>query len=172
MLRIRDATPEDAERIAEINAAGWRQAYRGIVDPDRLDAISTSAWAREIRANLGDLAGGSFSLVAEDDEGIAGSCFVVAPSRDGDLGPEVAELAAIYVEPARWRRGVGRALIAAALGRATGNGFREMSLWTLAENDRAFAFYEALGWSRDGSERIHPRAGAATARMRRALGRA
>jgi GNAT superfamily N-acetyltransferase len=82
----------------------------------------------------------------------------------------VAELVAIYVHPDRWNQGIGRALVAEAVNRSTELGFSELSLWTLTLNDRALAFYEALGWEPDGREQTHPVARAAALRMRRPLG--
>ena len=37
-----------------------------------------------------------------------GCCAVVAPARDEDLGPRAYEVAAIYVDPGRWRSGALR----------------------------------------------------------------
>lgn len=169
MLRIRDATPGDAPPIAKTNAAGWRRAYRGLVDDRRLDGISTKVWARDIKGILEELDVPSFSLVAERDDRFAGSCFVRGPARDGDLGPKVAELVAIYVDPSLWRKGVGTALLAEAQQRAAQSGFEEMSLWTLRGNERAQAFYEHLGWKPDGTTRFDPSSRAPTLRMRRGL---
>ncbi len=169
MLRVRDARPEDAGAIAAINAACWRAAYRGIIEPDRLAGIPVKAWAREIAGNLGSLSPGSFSLVAEVDDEIAGSCFVTVPARDGDLGPEVGELVAIYVDPPRWRSGIGSALLAESFPRAAGAGLAGLALWTLKENLPARAFYERHGFSPDGREQIHPVGRAPAIRMRRPL---
>jgi GNAT superfamily N-acetyltransferase len=169
VLEIRDARPADAERIAEINADGWRAAYVGMIDDDRLASIDVREWARTVRGNLEDLAERSFSLVAERDGEIAGSCFVVSPPRDQDLGPEFAELVAIYVDPNDWREGIGTALLDAAQARAASSGCTQMSLWTLTRNAPAQAFYERHGWRPDGSEEVHPIAKAPAIRMRRAL---
>jgi GNAT superfamily N-acetyltransferase len=168
-LEIRDARPADAARIAEINADGWRAAYAGMIDDDRLASIDVEEWARTVRGNLDQLAEGSFSLVAERDGEIAGSCFVVSPPRDEDLGPGFAELVAIYVDPRSWRQGVGTALLEAAHARAASSGSTEMSLWTLTKNAPAQAFYERHGWRPDGSEEVHPVAKAPAIRMRRPL---
>jgi GNAT superfamily N-acetyltransferase len=58
-----------------------------------------------------------FKLVAEDGDQVAGFCSVVTPARDEDLGPRACEVAAIYVDPSRWRSGVGTSLLDAAVGR-------------------------------------------------------
>jgi GNAT superfamily N-acetyltransferase len=167
MVEIRDATPADAEAIAAINAAGWRAAYRGIIEPDRLAGIPVAAWAREIARNLEALPPGAFSLVAEAEGVLAGSCFVTVPARDGDLGPEIGELVAIYVDPPRWRTGIGTALLGEAIPRAADQGLAALSLWTLTENAPAQAFYERHGFRPDGSEQIRPVARAPAIRMRR-----
>jgi GNAT superfamily N-acetyltransferase len=169
LISIRDATPDDADAIAEVNAAGWRTAYVGLIDRDRLAGLPVRAWAREIRANLEDLSPGSFSLVAEIEGRIAGSCFVMGTARDGDLPDEVAELVAIYVDPPRWRQGIGTVLLREALERCTRVGKSEISLWTLSGNRPAQAFYERHGFERDGTEQIHPVARAPAIRMRRRL---
>jgi GNAT superfamily N-acetyltransferase len=167
VIEIRDASPEDADRIAEIIARAWRTAYRGIIEDDRLAGLPVKAWEREIRGNIERLEGGSFAIVAELDSELAGSCYVVIPARDGDLGPDVAELVAISVDPAHWRQGIGRALVAEALGRAARVGSSEISLWTLSASRQAQAFYEQLGWRPDGNEQVHPVARVPTLRMRR-----
>jgi GNAT superfamily N-acetyltransferase len=169
LLEIRDAAPGDAEAIAEINAAGWQAAYVGLIERDRLANLPVKAWAREIRANLEELSAGSFSLVAELDGRIAGSCFVIGTARDGDLPDGVAELVAIYVDPPRWGQGIGTALLREALARTARQGKTEISLWTLSGNDAAQAFYERHGFAPDGAEQIHPVARAPALRMRRPL---
>ena len=166
MLEIRDATPRDAEAIAEINAAGWRTAYRGLVPDEKIQGIPERAWAREIAGNLSQPADGHLSLVAVEDGRVVGSCFLLRKARDGDLD-DASELVAIYVHPEHWRRGVGASLITEALRRAPEWGTSEIALWTLVGNEAAIAFYERFGWSPDGSRQMHPAARALALRMRR-----
>jgi GNAT superfamily N-acetyltransferase len=168
MLTIRDATPRDAEAIAEINAAGWRTAYRGLVPDERIQGISVRAWTREIRGNLSEPADGYFSLVAEEDGRVVGSCFLLRKARDGDLD-RASELVAIYVHPDHWRRGVGASLIGEVLRRTPEWGTSEIALWTLVRNEPAIAFYRRFGWSPDGSRQMHPAARALALRMQREL---
>ncbi|HKH22534.1 MAG TPA: GNAT family N-acetyltransferase [Solirubrobacterales bacterium] len=170
MHQIRDATPDDAEAIANINAAGWRAAYVGLIDRDRLANLPVKVWVREIKVNLTELSPDSFSIVAETEGRVSGSCFVLGTARDGDLPDDVAELVAIYVDPHRWRQGVGTALLREAMERCRREGRSEMSLWTLSGNHGAQAFYERHGFEPDGNEQIHPLARAPALRMRRPLG--
>ena len=109
----------------------------------------------------------AFTYVAEPDGSFAGYCYVAAPSLEADLGPDVAELVAMYVDPDHWREGVGNALMEAAFERLAELPYEEVVLWTFKENGRAIAFYERHGWRPDGSEKIHARTGEPAVRYRR-----
>jgi ribosomal protein S18 acetylase RimI-like enzyme len=147
--------------------AGWREGYRDIVAPDRLADLPIERWRHEVGVGLRRPVADSFTYVAEVDGEFAGYCYVAAPSREADLGPEAAELVAMYVDPDRWRQGVGDALMRAALERLAGLPYDEAVLWTFKQNDRAIAFYERYDWRRDGAEKIHPRTGEPAIRFRR-----
>jgi len=91
-------------------------------------------------------------LLAEDGGELVGftGCGV---SRDGDAGPEVGEIWSFFVAADRWRAGVGRALMAAALDDLRLRGHAEATVWSFDLNERANAFYEAQGFARDGATR-------------------
>ncbi len=147
--------------------AGWREGYRDIVAPDRLADLPIERWRHEVGVGLRRPVADAFTYVAEIDGRFAGYCYVAAPSREADLGPEAAELVAMYVDPDHWRQGVGGALMLAAVDRLAGLPYPEAVLWTFKENDRAIGFYERHGWRRDGAEKIHPRTGEPAVRFRR-----
>jgi GNAT superfamily N-acetyltransferase len=147
--------------------AGWRTGYRDIVAPDRLADLPIERWRHEVGVGLRRPVGDSFTYVGLVDGRFAGYCYVAAPSREADLGPEAAELVAMYVDPDHWRQGVGKALMEAALEHLAGLPYDEAVLWTFKENDRAIGFYERQGWRPDGAEKIHPRSGEPAIRFRR-----
>jgi ribosomal protein S18 acetylase RimI-like enzyme len=147
--------------------AGWRAGYRDIVAPDRLADLPIERWRHEVGVGLKRPVGDAFTYVAEIDGKFAGYCYVAAPSREADLGPDAAELVAMYVDPDHWREGVGNALMRAAVERLSGLPYEEAVLWTFKENERAIAFYERHGWRPDGAEKIHPRTGEPAVRFRR-----
>lgn len=63
-----------------------------------------------------------------------------------------AEITELYVRPAAQCRGVGRALMAAALEYARHRGCTEVHLLVDPENEPALAFYRALGFCQDSWE--------------------
>jgi GNAT superfamily N-acetyltransferase len=169
MIEIQEAVIDDAEQMARVNAAGWREGYRGIVPDDRLDHLPEADWERQMRAGLSEPRLDSFTRTAELDGEFAGYCFVAAPGRDQPDESNVAELVAIYVEPRLWRRGVGRALIGAAIDHTAELSYECLLLWTFEQNQRALGFYRAAGFEPDGARRPFVPIGTPTIRMRRML---
>lgn len=165
-VRVREATPDDTDVIVAVTAAGWRAAYRDIVPQDRLAELPLARWRHEVHVGLRRPVEDAFSYVAEIDGEFAGYCFVAAPSREPDLGPTVAELVAIYIEPDRWGQGAGTALMRAALTRLTELPYDEVILWTFRDNAPAISFYERHGWRADGDKKVHPRTEAVAIRFR------
>jgi ribosomal protein S18 acetylase RimI-like enzyme len=150
-----------------VTVAGWRAGYRDIVSPERLADLPEDRWRHEIGVGLRRPVEDAFTYVAEIDGSFAGYCYVAAPAKDPDLDRSAAELGALYVDPARWRRGAGEALVRVTLERLRTLGYEEVVLWTFAENAPAIALYERHGWRRDGAEKIHARSGEPAVRFRR-----
>ncbi len=57
-----------------------------------------------------------------------------------------AELYALYVAPAYWSTGAGRALMGRVLEEARAEGYPRIVLWVLEQNARARRFYERAGF--------------------------
>jgi len=143
---IRQASPDDALRIATIHVEAWRVAYRGIVPDEYLRSLSVE------RRHLGwrqilEVAEESI-WVAEDGERALG-WISASRSRDVDAAQSTGEIWAIYVDPVCWGKGVGRALFAAAEQDLRRGGFTEATLWVLKDNERALRFYTSIGLVHD-----------------------
>lgn len=155
MIEVGNATLADSRRIAEIQVTGWQAGYRGILPDEFLGGLDTESrlamWERFIRTGKG------LMLVARRGGQLLGFCHVI-PSRDADA-EQTAEITAIYVDPRFWRNGCGRKLVAAALAWAFEQGFRQLTLWVLADNSRGRGFYEAIGMRPDGAVKTEDRPG-------------
>jgi len=138
---IRPGTPADAEAVALVQVRSWQAGYAHALPADRLSALSVDERAEMHRRHP--------PLVAELDGEIVGYVSVGRTYDDEGDG----ELYAIYVHPGHWGTGFGRALIEAGEERLRELGHRDAHLWVLDDNPRARRFYEAAGWTTDGTER-------------------
>jgi RimJ/RimL family protein N-acetyltransferase len=151
-MQVRQATPADARKIAQIHVETWRAAYRGQMPDAILDALDADKRAIFWNNHLATESHGT--LVVESEKAIIGFCDLV-PSRDKDSNPgEVAEIAAIYVQPGYWRKGAGGALCRFALRATRFQKYLSVTLWVLASNLAARKFYEAMGFSLDGATKV------------------
>lgn len=138
------ARPEDAARIAEIHVLAWQAAYEGILPQDSLDNLSIpqrqAFWERRLAS------GDSTVLVAMRGTDLIG-WLVYGKSRDDDADSGVLEIYGLYVDPRGWRSGVGFRLWSEFRQRVAAAPVDEVTLWVLAANARARAFYEAMGFT-------------------------
>jgi GNAT superfamily N-acetyltransferase len=139
---IREATPEDAPGIATVHVESWRTTYRELLPADFLADLSVERraayWAEFLRRPDRD----SSMLVAEEAGRIVG--FVVAgPERTGTPNYR-GEVYAIYLLESHQRRGIGAALLRAAVAWLRSSGYNSMLIWVLAGNPSR-GFYAAMG---------------------------
>ena len=153
-VKIRPATPEDAESIAQVHIASWREAYAGIVSSEVLAGLDVEQRTEQWRRVIDDAARGEKHVwVAEDDEdGHITGFASLGPSRDEDADRPPLEIYTIYLEPHAWGHGVARKLMRTLL-EAVPEG-SSVTLWVLAANERAQHFYRRNGFVADGIERL------------------
>jgi ribosomal protein S18 acetylase RimI-like enzyme len=151
-LMVRAATPADASAIAELHVASLRAGYRGLMPDAHLDGLSVDERLTVWETLLTD--GRTTVLVADDP--IAG--FVSFDAQKGWIG-------ALYVDPPRFRTGVGTALLTVAHEHLAS--LPETVLWVLQGNTPAFAFYTRHGYETDGGTAIHEPSGCLQLRMAR-----
>ena len=154
--RIREAVPADARAVAEIHVRSWQAAYRGQLSDDYLDGLSVDDRLEQHRASLEGPPAEWRTWVAQDGAEVTGFA-VTGPSQDADATERTGEVYAIYLQPDRVGTGLGRALFEHAVGDLRERGFEAVTLWVLETNERARRFYEAAGWTHDGtvtSERV------------------
>lgn len=140
-LSLRPAGLADAGRIAELHADSWRRHYRGAYADSFLDGDVITDRHQLWAARLAE-PDGTATILAEDDEGLAGFVHVML-DHDERWGSLVDNL---HVRFARKRSGIGRTLITAAAAAVTERADRPaLHLWVLEQNTAAQGFYAAVG---------------------------
>lgn len=138
-MRIRRATAADADAIAAVHAASWRDAYRDVMPADYLRdqalADLTRHW-RETEYRPEDVI-----LVAERAGAVIG---FIAIYRGPEHGP-IPYLDNLHVHPEQRSGGIGAQLMAAAAEALQALGETGVYLWLVQGNAAAQRFYERLG---------------------------
>ena len=146
---IRRAVGSDGSQIGLVHVRTWQATYRGLLPQPFLDGLDAAQRGEYWEQYLSEDAGpGETVLVAEEDGVVVGFAGVGA-LRDEDANGK-GEVRAIYLLAEHWGRGLGRALMDAALNSLRQAGYRQATLWVLDTNARARQFYEAGGWAPDG----------------------
>ena len=194
MVAIRAGSAADAAQIAAVQREGWFAAYEGIIAAEIIDRVTapddgarvrqsfrTRPWQRMLVAVAPDQEDADRKDADQEGASIVGYAsfgpetdVLSAPwphplTTEGKDG-KVAELYALYVRPAWWSTGTGRALMERVLARTSGAGYRSIMLWVLRDNRRARRFYERAGFAPDGMTNVLGGLGGVTeVRYRRAL---
>ncbi len=145
--RIREASAQDADRLALIGAATFLDAFAGLLEADAI--VRHCAAKHSVDAYRAALANGGQALLAEAEQGHAPVGFtLVGPpdldaAREGDL-----ELKRIYTLSRFYGTGLGADLLDTVVARASG--FERLLLGVYARNQRALAFYRKHGFETIG----------------------
>ena len=135
-MRVRAATEADVPRLCELLAVLFTQEAEFAPD--------AAAQARGLRTILDDEAAGRVLVLEEGGKvlGMASLLFTVSTF----LGARVALLEDVVVDPAHRGRGLGAALVQAAIAEARNAGCRRITLLTDGLNAAAKAFYQRAGF--------------------------
>lgn len=157
MIGVREARPEDHEVVAALTLAAY----------DAVGRVSD-----EYRLTLTDVAGRQDTwtrvLVAVEDDRVLGSVTVVGSSSQHfeHVGHGDGGFRMLAVAPVAQGRGVGRALLDAALSHARDAGWRRLVITTMAWMHGAQRLYEANGFTRRPDLDVRFRAGVGLAYQR------
>ena len=144
-MLIRPHARADADRLAEILAAGWKQAYSHFMPAGFLTPRIDPAYRRaEIAEWLDDeFEPGSEALFVAEDAGIIAGFIHMVLGDKGDVGAS-GHVSLLYVDPAQQRRGIGRALLAEGVRWFIATAPGPLALSAFADNPWRQA-YNALG---------------------------
>ena len=156
-MDIVSAEPDEARALRDLHVATWELTYRKHAGEawyrERLAAHAARDWREIVRSQT---AGGGGVLTARCDGRVVALC-QYGPTEDHDHdSAQVGQIQRLYVHPAHQGAGIGRSLLGASVDRLRHAGGQTATLWVLEVDERARAFYERLGWKRDGARSIGP----------------
>ena len=136
-------TPEEIESKSLVHWKAWREAYDDLL-PAEFQETMTLERCRFFSQKYPEN-----TLIAIDGLKVVG--FISYGSfRDETI--QAGEIIALYVLTDYYGKGIAQKLVKAALTAL--NHFSEIFLWVLKDNKRAIAFYQKMGFTFDGQEKI------------------
>lgn len=158
-LRLRSATPGDAEAVARLHAGSWRRHYRGAYSDAFLDGDVAEDRLAVWSERLADRDRPRGTVLAEDGGGLVG----FANAYFDDDPAFGALLDNLHVLAGHKRQGIGTRLLTetaravAARPQVTG-----LYLWVLEQNTDGQAFYTARGGEIAGAKPVSAPGGVAS----------
>ncbi|MEV1157529.1 GNAT family N-acetyltransferase [Micromonospora chokoriensis] len=162
---VRPARPEDAGEIARIQLATWRVAYRRILPRHVLDNLDEAFLARRWSAAVLEPPSSAHRVLVAVEQaeqsylvGFAASGpadgEALAPGEPADsLGPDVAAVTDLLVEPRWGRRGHGSRLLSATVDLWREDGLSRAVAWAFDGDEATRKFLTSTGWEPDGAAR-------------------
>jgi ribosomal protein S18 acetylase RimI-like enzyme len=136
------AGPSDAEDLARVHVASWRETYRGLLPDAFLARMSEVGHARRFGRALLNPGPHDVTLLAVDRSGTVGYA-AGGPSRSGVQ--DEAEIATLYILRRSQGQGLGARLMADTARALAAQGAASLMVSVLRDNVRARGFYEHLG---------------------------
>jgi ribosomal protein S18 acetylase RimI-like enzyme len=141
-ITLRPAVPADAAAIGAVFDAAVRAGWAYLGDVAAEPMFTPQDWDQLVA----DHRPPNVLLVAVDEtENVVG--YTAVHPADG-------EMFLLFVHPGYARRGIGRALLAAAHDALRAAGCPDAFLFVHEQNERALAVYTAAGYRPDGSDRV------------------
>ena len=136
-------TPEEIEGKSLVHWQTWREAYDDLLPADYQETMTLDRcrfFSQKYPEN---------TLIAMDGKKVVG--FISYGNFRGET-IQAGEIIALYVLKDYYGKGVSKQLMHAAF--VALDQFSEIYLWVLKDNKRAIAFYQKMGFTFDGQEKI------------------
>jgi GNAT superfamily N-acetyltransferase len=162
---VRPARPSDAAEIARIQLATWRIAYRRLLPRHVLDNLDEAwlgrGWSAAIEAPPSDRHRVLVAVEQAEQSYLVGFAAsgpadeqALAPNEPpAALGPDVAAVTDLLIEPRWGRRGHGSRLLAAVVDLWREDSFAAAVAWAYEGDEATRKFLAATGWEPDGAAR-------------------
>ena len=142
IIKIMESS-EEIEGKSLVHWQTWREAYDDLL-PAEFQETMTLDRCRFFSQNYPEN-----TLIAMDGKKVVG---FISYGNYRDETIQAGEIIALYVLKDYYGKGVSEQLIHAAF--VAFNHFSEIYLWVLKDNKRAIAFYQKMGFTVDGPEKI------------------
>ena len=136
-------TPEEIEGKSLVHWQTWREAYDNLLPAEYQETMTLDRcrfFSQKYPEN---------TLIAMDGKKVVG---FISYGNFCDEAIQAGEIIALYVLKDYYGKGVSKQLMHAAF--AALDQFSEIYLWVLKDNKRAIAFYQKMGFTFDGQEKI------------------
>ena len=136
-------TPEEIEEKSLVHWQTWREAYDDLLPADFQETMTLEKcrfFSQKYPEN---------TLIAMDEKKVVG---FISYGNYRDETIQAGEIIALYVLKDYYGKGVSKQLMHAAF--VALDQFSEIYLWVLKDNKRAIAFYQKMGFTFDGQEKI------------------
>lgn len=136
-------TPEEIEGKSLVHWQTWREAYDDLLPADFQETMTLEKcrfFSQKYPEN---------TLIAMDGKKVVG---FISYGNFRDEAIQAGEIIALYVLKDYYGKGVSKQLMHAAF--VALDQFSEIYLWVLKDNKRAIAFYQKMGFTFDGQEKI------------------
>ena len=136
-------TPEEIEGKSLVHWQTWRESYDDLLPPEFQETMTLDRcrfFSQKYPEN---------TLIAMDGKKVVG---FISYGNYHDETIQAGEIIALYVLKDYYGKGVSKQLMHAAF--VALDQFSEIYLWVLKENKRAIAFYQKMGFTLDGQEKI------------------
>ena len=136
-------TPEEIEGKSLVHWQTWREAYDDLLPANYQETMTLEKcrfFSQKYPEN---------TLIAMDGKKVVG---FISYGNFCDEAIQAGEIIALYVLKDYYGKGVSKQLMHAAF--VALDQFSEIYLWVLKDNKRAIAFYQKMGFTFDGQEKI------------------
>ena len=136
-------TPEEIEGKSLVHWQTWREAYDDLLPAEFQETMTLDRcrfFSQKYPEN---------TLIAMDGKKVVG---FISYGNFRDEAIQAGEIIALYVLKDYYGKGVSKQLMHAAF--VALDQFSEIYLWVLKENKRAIAFYQKMGFTLDGLEKM------------------
>jgi diamine N-acetyltransferase len=150
-MNIRYGTTGDAKMLTELGAKTFYETFAKENTPEDMDAYLKKSFSPEIQfQELSDP--NAIFLITESDDAIIGYAQLILNSKDESIkGSKPLEVRRIYALKEYLGRGVGKALMQAAIREARQRDCDCIWLGVWEKNQRAIDFYKSWGFRKAGT---------------------